>query len=507
MTDHRKKLSREFRNVANLQRQLKTKPESYWIKRGEAMALRLFHDMSTHVPAYQDFLYKSKFDPSRVKTIEDFQQVPLINKDNYLRKYDRNMLCWDGKFSDKSWVISTTSGSTGVPFYFPRGDLQDEYYAITAELYLRENFKIQDRKTLYIDAFAMGAWIGGLFTYEALHRVASKGYPLSIITPGINKTEVINSVKNLGPDFDQIIIGCYPPIMRDIIDLGIEEGLDWGKYNLGIVFSAEGFSEDFRDYIIKNGKLSDVFSSTLNHYGSVDLGTMSHETPFTIFLRRQALKDNNLYKQIYGSVTKQPTVTQFLPELFYFESVDNNVICSSYGGIPLVRYELNDHGGVISLEETSAAYKSRDKTLSSEIKSSGIGKIWNLPIVYIYERNDFSITFSGAQIYPEEVKKALLHSEFHHSLTGKFTMLSGYDKDAHNYFEINVELRKGVVPTEALKEKVIERVVEHLIKENSEYGVLYDEYGTSLHPRIKFWEYEHELHFSTRGKQKWVKKT
>src|SRR5690606_34510215 len=159
--------------------------------------------------------------------------VPLINKDNYLRQYPREALCWDGQFSERSWVVSTTSGSTGEPFYFPRTTLQDEYYALTAELYLRENFQIQNKRTLYIDAFAMGAWIGGRLTYEALTRVAAKGYALSVITPGINKTEVINSVKKLGPDFDQVIIGCYPPIMKDIIDLGIEQGLNWKDYNLG----------------------------------------------------------------------------------------------------------------------------------------------------------------------------------------------------------------------------------------------------------------------------------
>src|SRR6185503_7206520 len=121
------------------------------------------------------------------------------------------------------------------------------------------------KSTLYVDAFAMGAWIGGVFTYEAVNRVAKKGYPLSIITPGINKAEVISGIKRLGPNFDQVIIGCYPPILKDIIDLGVEEGLDWAKFNLGIVFSAEGFSEDFRDYIIQKASLANPFTSTLNH--------------------------------------------------------------------------------------------------------------------------------------------------------------------------------------------------------------------------------------------------
>src|SRR5258708_1208097 len=95
------------------------------------------------------------------------------------------------------------------------------------------NFNIQSKSTLYIDAFPMGAWIGGVFTYEAIRLVAERGnYPLSIITPGINKIEIIKAIKNLGKNFDQVIIGCYAPFLKDVIDDGIHYGVDWKEYNL-----------------------------------------------------------------------------------------------------------------------------------------------------------------------------------------------------------------------------------------------------------------------------------
>jgi len=503
----RTKPSRQLSNVSKLQKQLKSKGETYWVKRGEDMALKLFHDMADHVPAYKDFLEKNEFDPHRVRSIQDFKNVPLINKDNYLRKYPREALCWNGKFADQRWVISTTSGSTGEPFYFPRTDLQDEYYAITAELYLRENFQIQNRKTLYIDAFAMGAWIGGVFTYEAVKRVAAKGYNLSIITPGINKAEVISSVRKLGPDFDQVIIGCYPPIMKDIIDLGVTEGLDWKQYNLGIVFSAEGFSEEFRDYIVKYAKLPNVYTSSLNHYGTVDLGTMSHETPMSILVRRQALEDRQLFDGIFGKVTKQPTFTQFLPEMFYFEQVESGVVCSNYAGIPLVRYDLKDHGGVVTLEHVKQAYNARGRDLYKELQSHGIAhSVWNLPFAFVYERSDFSVTFSGAQIYPEEIRRALLIHNLEQKVSGKFTMMSAYDHNAKNYLEINVELKEGIQGSQNLRAEVVKAIVDGLLKENSEYRVLYGEYKSALNPRVKLWPKNHPSYFNGAGKQKWVQK-
>ncbi len=201
-------LVKKLGNADELQEMLKTKPEQYWRKRGEKMALKLFHDMSKSVPAYKDFLKQNNFKASSVKTIEDFSKIPVVDKDNYLRKYSTKELSWNGSFPKGKWVVSTTSGSTGEPYYFPRQTHQDNEYAITAELYLRENFQIQKRKTLYIVGFPMGAWIGRLFTYEALKMVADSGeYNLTIMTPGIHKQEIINSDKKLGKNYDQVIIG------------------------------------------------------------------------------------------------------------------------------------------------------------------------------------------------------------------------------------------------------------------------------------------------------------
>lgn len=501
------RLSPELKDVPALEKLLKSKPESYWIERGEHMALDLFHDMAERVPAYRDFLQKHDVDPSAIVTIEDFQRVPIIDKDNYLRRYPREALCWDGIFGGERWVVSTTSGSTGEPFYFPRSDLQDEQYAITAELYLRENFQIHKKKTLYIDAFAMGAWIGGLFTYEAISRVAQKGYALSIITPGTNKAEVISSVAQLGPDFDQVIIGSYPPIMRDIIDLGIEEGLDWGAYKLGIVFSAEGFGEEFRDHIAKHAQLSSIYTSTLNHYGTVDLGTMSHETPLSILIRRQAVKDHELYNGLFGNISKQPTLTQYLPEMFYFEAINERVICSSYSGLPLVRYDLKDHGGVMSLEGVRGVYKSNGRDLSAELQTAGLSDTaWNLPFAYVYERSDFSVNLVGAVIYPEEIRRVLLLESFHQQLTGKFTLEIVQDKQMKSKLVIHIELKPKAVAAAALSEQIQKAVVEALLQGNSEYANSYASNGKELWPSIQLWPNNHELHFSGKGKQKWVKK-
>src|SRR3989344_4678686 len=193
------KIPEDFGNTSHLEKKLKERTEAYWVKRGESRALELFHLMAKRVPAYKDFLKRNKITPGLIKSIKDFKNIPPVDKNNYLRAYPIESMCWDGELKEKRWTISTNSGSTGDPFYFPREIDQDWHYAIVAELYLRNNFEIHKKSTLYLDCFAMGAWIGGLFTYEAIRLVAEKGkYPLTIYTPGIFKEEILKSIRILG---------------------------------------------------------------------------------------------------------------------------------------------------------------------------------------------------------------------------------------------------------------------------------------------------------------------
>ena len=146
-------LPTEFNQPLRLLSLLKEYPESFWIQKGEHRVLTLFHQMANHVPAYKDFLRKHHLDPDKIKTISDFKNVPTVDKDNYLREYSLESLCWDGDLKGRQMTIAATSGSTGEPFYFPREKLQDHQYSLTAELYLVNNFAIDKKSTLYINGF------------------------------------------------------------------------------------------------------------------------------------------------------------------------------------------------------------------------------------------------------------------------------------------------------------------------------------------------------------------
>lgn len=501
------KIPRGFRNISYLEQNLKNKDEGYWIHLGEKRAISLFHQMAKRVPAYKDLLKLNKVTPEKIKSISDFKLLPTIDKNSYLLKYPLEMLCWDGMLKEKRWTFATNSGSTGETLYFPREIDQDWQYAVSAELYLRNNFEIHKRATLYIDSFAMGAWIGGLFTYEAIRLLAESGkYRLSIFTPGIFKDEVLKAVVELGPKFDQIILGGYPPFVKDIIDEGIKLGLHWNKYKLGFIFSAESFLEEFRDYILEKTKTKEIYRSSLNHYGTADMGTMAYETPLSILVRRTATANNGLFKKLF-TLERTPTFAQYNPALFYFEAENNSLYCSSYSGLPLVRYDLKDLGGICKISDVRESFTEEGLSLNDEILRSRLENyVWNLPFVFVYERSDFAVKLYGANIFPETIRKAFHDKRISKFITGKFTLTLQYDTNQNQFLQINVELNQGAELNAGFKIFLQKIVVERLLKENSEYKSNYLSDKTRHLPRIVFWKYGDEKYFRSGLKQKWVQK-
>ncbi len=485
------------------------KNEKFWIKNGQESALKLFHDMSIRVPAYKDFLQKYNINPRKIITIQDFEQLPTLDKNNYLRCYSLKDLSWDGSFPHGQYSVSATSGSTGDPYYFPRTKEQDLQYAAVAEVYLRTNFKIHKQSTLYIIGFPMGIWIGGVFTYQALQYLSDRGnYDMSIITPGIHKEEIIKSIKNLGSYYDQIIIGSYGPFLKDVLDDGEAAGLDWKKYNIKFVFSAEGFSEEFRDSILEKAGSSNVYTDSLNHYGTVDLGTMAYETPLAIMVRRRAIESSRLYKDLFGPTHRLPTLCQYDPRLFYFEqTMQNGLLCSARSGIPLVRYDLKDNGGCFNFSELKKMYDTEGRNLSEDTERAQISHtVSQLPFVYVYERSDFSVSFHAFQIYPETIRKALQRSPLISSITTKFTMMVEFDKNQDQVLIIHIEMKRNKLPDKALTKKLKEIIFKSLVIESSEYRETYSQKGKKVLPKIVLWKYEDPLYFKPGTKQRWVSK-
>lgn len=499
-------IEKHFKNSDVFLKLLQTKREEFWIKRGDKYFFELFNKVYREVPAYKKYLRKRKFGADSISSTQEISMVPLTSKMDYLKAYPLSELTSKSFYPKGNWVFSATSGSTGEPYYFPRTVKQDLYYALTAEMYLRNNFEIEKKRTLYINGFALGIWIGGIFTYQAVKHILEKNkFDLSLISSGANKEEMFKTLKKLYKDFDQVIIGGYPPFVKDFVDYSIGQGFDWSKIEKGFVFSAEGFSEDFRDYIAKNANIKNIYKDTLNHYGTVEIGTQSYETPICVLIRRLALKNKKFYKLMFGYGNRLPTLTQYIPEQFFFEEVNGNLICTSESGLPLIRYDLKDFGGVKKFNEVIKLAKDCEIDLKEEIKKAKIEKtVWELPFVYVFERADSSVSMSGANIYPENIKPILLNAQFRKYCTGRFAMEVVRNKKQEQTLILNIEVMPVDFAKKPFTSSLKKAIFERLISVNTEYNYIYTHLGRKTLPKIFLREYGDKKYFNRKGKQRWV---
>lgn len=494
-------------SAEQIMRLLSEKKSDFWVEEGRKRSLALFHEAAKRVPAYRDFLKKNNVDPKKIKTWEDFQtHVPVMSKKNYLRQYPLEKLCWDGSLK-KPLVFTATSGSTGEPFYFPRDEALDQQSSVMHEMFLKSSGLDPKKSTLVVVCFGMGVWIGGLITYQAFKNISERGYPLTILTPGVNKKEIYEALKNIGGKFDQVVLCGYPPFIKDIIDDGEGQGISWKKFDLRIIFAAEAFSEQFRKHIVKKTGIKNQYTRITNIYGTADLGTMAQETPLSVLIRETALEDPGIFKNIFKGVTRVPTLTQFNPLYVNFEEVDNNILCTGYNALPFIRYAIGDHGGVMSFKEMEQVLGNKKNSITQAAQHLGFKSATaELPFVYVYERDDFSTKFYGAIVYPEHIKNAVQHPSLDEFLTGKFTMVTQCDEKQNQFLEINTELRPGANLSENIKDIVHKLVLESLLEKNAEYRNNHTMMPDKVMPKLVFWEYEHPLHFKPGAKQKWIKK-
>lgn len=486
---------------------LRKKKSDFWSREREKNALSLFKDAAKRVPAYKDFLKKHHVDPAKIKTFKDFELLPTTDKKSYLREYPLEKLAWDGHLN-KPIVYTSTSGSTGEPFYFPREQKLDWQYSILAEEFLRNSSYGTGGPTLVIVGFGMGVWIGGIITYKAFEIAAQRSnLPVSIITPGTNKAEIFHALRNLGPHYKQIILVGYPPFIKDLIDEAPKEGINLKKIKLRLLFAAESFTEKFRDYLLNKTEIDNPYLDTLNIYGTADIGAMAYETPVSILIRRLATKDDLLFKKLFGGISKTPTLAQYNSLFITFEAPKGEILLTGSNTLPLIRYAIGDHGGVLNFNDIIIKLSSEGINFEKEIKKADIEKsISERPFVYVYERSDLSTKLSGAIIYPEHIKDVLHGRDLGDSLTGKFTLVTKSDRKHSQYLEVNIELKPKIKESKNLEKLTMEHIVKSLLEKNAEYRYLFNMTPHRVKPRIIFWEYGHPLHFKTGIKQKWVKK-
>jgi phenylacetate-CoA ligase len=435
---------------------------------GASTALALFHDVATSVPAYKAFLTQHGINPTSIQTFKDFQQLPLLTKENYLRQHSLSELCLNGQL-ERCDTIAVSSGSTGKPTFWPRFFTDELQIATRFEQIFHDSFYANTRHTLAVICFTLGTWVGGMYTTNCCRYLASKGYPITIVTPGNNKEEIFRVVQELGTAFEQVVLLGYPPFLKDVIDSGIARGVEWQQYQIKLVMAGEVFSEEWRNLVGERVGAKNPCYDSASLYGTADAGVLGNETPLSICIRRFLANHPDAARTLFGE-SRLPTLVQYDPLSRFFEINNGTLLFSGDNGIPLVRYHIADTGGIITYEEMLKFLAEWGFDPIAALRQQGARGVHSLPFVYVFGRSNFTVSYFGANIYPENVSVGLEQPLIKEWVTGKFVLQVKEDADKNRFLSVVVELAPGVEGSEKKKEAIASSILSQLLRLNSEFA-------------------------------------
>jgi phenylacetate-CoA ligase len=417
------------------------------------------------VPAYREFLAEQRFDPASVTTYEDFVRLPLLTKRNYIHAYPLPARCRGGTIRGCE-MIAVSSGSTGKPLAWPRS-IEDELEVTTRfEQVFAYSFGADRLATLVVICFAMGSWVGGMYTAQCCRYLAQKGYPITLVTPGNNPAEILRVIGELAQHFDQVVLAGYPPFLKEVVDRGLAQNLDWKRYEVKLILAGEVFSEEWRSLVCERIGASDPGFATASLYGTADAGVLANETPLSISIRRFFSKHPEAARAVFGE-SRLPTLVQYDPCSRYFETFQNTLVVSADGGVPLVRYHIADKGGIFGYDELLQRLKDLGADPLSELNEHGVTP---LPFAYLFGRADFTVSYFGANVYPENISVGLEQPDIRDWVSGKFVLHVVENAQRDKELHVIVETSPGLEPSSNLAELIGASIRSHLLRLNSEFA-------------------------------------
>ena len=389
-----------------------------WI--GKVRAYAVFYKAQRRCPAYREFLKTENYQLNEWK-IED---VPVMTKENYVKKYSIEARCYDGKIPTVGTVIDESSGSSGVPNNWVRS--ADERRDVTRILQLNYDIFYHDQQHILLNCFALGPWATGMNVSMSLVDVGI----LKSIGPDASKLE--NTLALFGANYRYLICG-YPPFVKSWID---NTKLDLSAYKMDLIVGGEGMSESLRSHFLKS------FQTVVSSYGASDLEiNIGVETDLTIAVRRRCFENRELCERLFGRETP-PMIFQYNAADYVIETAESGellyTIVRLTGAAPKIRYNLRDLGGTYSHSKLAAKLQEN----AIDIKDLAARQS-HFPLLYVHGRGDLTAAFYGAKVYPTDIEEIV---NTHERLKGKinsFQIVSREDENLNKTLQIHLEKMKN----------------------------------------------------------------
>lgn len=442
----------------------------------EKKLIHEFEQVKYRVPLYRKFS-EGKKELLHIWCKEDFvKNVPVTEKGFFQSAKTKSELIMDGNIG---WVgmLYTSSGYTGNPMIWALGRAEKEYARREVTIGMKIIFNAPADKTLVINGFSLGSWVSGMCFSKYLEEKTP------VLNVGPSSEEILRAIQHTHQDFDQIIIGCYPPFVKNMLEEWNSDRREYPKDKIRFILGGEGFSEEFRDYIYY--LLGEEYNpknkpKIISEYGAADIGvTGIHENNDTTQIRRAARDHEELNKDIFGTKEINPMIFQYNPLNYFIETNESGEIILTSLNFdkiePIVRYNIHDKGGIISHND-----------MMKILKKHGVKNKPKLPFpfIYIIGRSGGEVSINSAKIHPETIKGALYNKEIAKKITGDFHLRVEKDKDFNQSLNIDVQLKKSVKRDKTLKKKIGDMIYSALTKHNVEYKDMVKHYGNKAHPNV-----------------------
>ena len=436
---------------------------AYIERESRARARRALLRAVRRVPAYAQFL-------ARHSTPAD--PVPETTKKNYIQSFPIESRCIDGRIPYTRVAIDESSGSTGTPFNWVRGDAERHHVHLLISYF--SNYCFGRRPRITLNAFSMGAWATGVNM-----GLAMQGNSI-VKNTGPDVAKILATLREFGPGLDYLVTG-YPPFLKLLLDTARSEGFALQDYRLDALVGGEGMSEGLRDYLQRN------FRNVFSGYGATDLEiAIAGETPLSVAIRRLARHDPAVRSALFGEDSRLPMVFQYNALTHHIEvNVQGDLLVTITRGdmlSPRIRYNVGDQGGVARYDHMAQKLAAMDIDLADFVGNADEPRL-RLPFVWVHGRRDYTVSMMGANIYPEDLEQCLYADPALAELTRSFCLGLSDAQDGTTRpcfaFEIDAE------PTADLQDRFATSITSRLHELNADYRAAFDEYPEAMTPEIQ----------------------
>ena len=407
----------------------------------EKLVLETFHRVAPRVPAYRTLLTEHRIKPEEVRTLQDFERLPILDKASTFQRFDISQLCLDGQLGRLGTVL-TSSGHSGI-FAFGLTAWEDVPRAAEwIDDSLDALFSVRSKPTLLINCLPMGV------------KVPTQACTLA--ETSVRADMAVGLVEEFAHHFEQIILVGEAAFIKHVLELGRGAGIEWPRLTVQVIVGEEPLAENARKYLegilgidSREGNGGLIVSSM--GVAEVGLNLFAEVPPkgALIALRRLLHENRPFRHRVLGPVDWVPCFFTYDPRRIYVEfDTSGRLLLTTLDPrtrVPLLRYATGDRGSFFQIPT------------ELQMSTAAVHLPWmeleSIPIVMIHGRGEHALAGQVA-VFPEAVKEGIYHEpELAALTTANFRILAGPDKA-----RVRIQLSPGVEPTPDIEKRFAETI-------------------------------------------------